>query len=124
MVSNKNQGPLKDAVGREARKHTVEEELRIAEAVIERLGTPPETLKEGAKITLQPKKASRSNPHKRGKRLKLRKTLHNNSKTTTTTQRTEEARERGEEPKSPCSSQLHWAWPKSPKNAWRKPSRS
>jgi hypothetical protein len=58
MVSNKNQGPLKDAVGRKTRKHTVEEELRIAEAVIERLGPPGNPQKRGRKPQLQPKKAS------------------------------------------------------------------
>ena len=57
MVSNKNQGPLKDAVGRKTRKHTVEEELRIAEAVIERLNPPWKPSKERAKTTTTAQKS-------------------------------------------------------------------
>jgi len=109
----KTKAPFQDAVSRKVRKHTVEDELRIAETVIERLGTPWKPSKRGRKPHYSPKKLAAAILIKESRNLSFEK-LSTELKNHNYDARTEEARERGEEPKSPCPSQLHWAMTKIP----------
>lgn len=115
----KTKAPFQDAVSIKARGHTLEDELKIAEAVIEKLGEPWETSKMGRKPRYSPKKLAAAILIKEARGLSLEK-LSTELKNHNYDARTEEAKEKEGGYKSPCPSQLHWAMTKIPEEYLKK----
>lgn len=115
----KTKAPFQDAVSRKARSHTLEDNLKVAEAVVEKLGEPWETSKMGRKPHYSPKKLAAAILIKEAGGLSFEK-LSTELKNYDYDARAEEAKEKEEEPKSPCPSQLHWAMTKIPEEYLKK----
>ncbi len=117
----KTKVPFQDAASKRARDHTLKDDLKIATAVVEKLGSPWNSSKMGRKPHYSPKKLVAAILVKEIRGGMSFESLSTELKNQGYDARTEEAKEKEEKgSRSPCPSQLHWAMTKIPEDYLKK----
>ena len=109
----KTKAPLADAAAKRARSPTLEDYLKVAEEVVEKLGDPWNPSRRGRKPLYSPKKLAAALIVKEFRGMSF-ETLSSELRKAGHDARTEEAKRKGDGAKSPCPSHLHWVLTKIP----------
>ena len=109
----KTKAPLADADAKRARSPTLEDYLKVAEEVVEKLGDPWNPSRRGRKPLYSPKKLAAALIVKEFRGMSF-ETLSSELREAGYDARTEEAKRKGDGAKSPCPSHLHWVLTKIP----------
>nr|MDO8075828.1 transposase [Candidatus Freyarchaeota archaeon] len=111
----RTKAPLLDCVGREARRQNLKKRLEIVTAVVETLGEPWNPSGRGRKPKYSPKKLAAAVLVKETSNTSFER-LAAELGDVGYDARTEEAKAKGEDSKTPCPSHLHWVMTKIPED--------